>query len=1014
MPQDFQRAAQQADPAIQSYNFGGLNTTANRLNVPYSDATELVNVNVNIAGALVKRRGTDRLSGLRANSTTLRSALGYAFVVSKVLSSVVIGLRVGSNFVTTRTLPNVFKDSVKDTRPSWVQLPDTFPRLLVLHPDNAPTEVYTVEQRQTYAAVPTTTYIINNCKRYSGIVGAVTAAYNDTVIVTNGTTQTRYVEGSGVTASYNSVTENMTITLPTVPGGSAVGTRVDVVGFRWAWWAESIEWRGDRFYDAVSRFNVTATDNNIAIPAGLRSDNGFGADNFYLSAYRTSSRGSSYPLSVQPSTTEQWTTSDGAAYSPGTDKYTNFSPFFITFGLARTPFPQPAEFLGLSRSRELRFNGNTNIIASDLVVTVNGVVAPQWFTGGFAPGPNGYFMLTPAGFAITAASQVASLVEFSASLPLGLPPSAVVVMTNTQRNHTGTAATTVDVDLNFFPQGGYRPISGLGLFCDYKAGVFPSCGAIYQGRLALSGVATDKSRIVLSSVNPEYNRYQYFQITDDLAGVPSDPFDVIASGGDADDYMVGLVEWNSSLFALTRRSVYRVHGGDQPLTAARRYVTYVSNIGLINPQSLVRTDTAVYYLSDGGVFNLTPKVEDGEYTALEKTLKIRDSFLELDQAKLVANSSMFFDSKYRRLYVAVPRASDTTGASSLFVMDATREAWSVYDTPNGFNVTGFAVCVDVLTGASNVGASTLSGLVMFDSEFYMDFCVSNTSASVSVVMGAAVPTVSGGNKYLTPATVMTTPYDDVRSVRLFLGSTVSTTPTEITAFTTQDEYIYLDVPTAAGQLLWFVARSPVNVSNEGLVRYGAGNLFPVSTISNNETLTPVTSLTFNPTILQAVLTINRPLSWDGVNNVTYGTHYYAAYSSPLFTQQALGSLKRTKHAYLYFNNGDDALYTNSYTVNEAFRTRVNANVAILYDSNDSNAVQSLDIYGFQDIVWDNALFDTPEASTRQQEYSLFKEALIGIGYAYRLSVWSYDEARWNLVGYQIDAKQKGLRYIARG
>lgn len=132
----------------------------------------------------------------------------------------------------------------------------------------------------------------------------------------------------------------------------------------------------------------------------------------------------------------------------------------------------------------------------------------------------------------------------------------------------------------------------------------------------------------------------------------------------------------------------------------------------------------------------------------------------------------------------------------------------------------------------------------------------------------------------------------------------------------------------------------------------------------------------------------------------------------MFTQQQLGTLKRTKHAYLYFNNGDSANYTINDTV-EAYTLRTNVNVAMMYDSDDSDANTSVDVYGYQDIIWDNAYFDTVESSDRQDQYVLFKEPLIGIGYSYRLNVYSYDDARWNLVGYQIDAsRNKGLRYIS--
>lgn len=1007
----FQREQQTDDFSIQSYNFGGLNTTASRLNVPFNDATQLLNVNVGLDGSLLKRRGTLKLSnppsGGVGYGVGIRSVLGYNHSIVSAGTDITVYSRVNDTYTTERVFSNVYTSSANPEPTQWVQLPDTYSRVLALRADRPPVEVYTVERRITQ--VVNATNVITVGGQIVGDHQSLTpATFNDTVYLTRADGTKAVYRGGTLQYTYDSGTKLVSIVVPFTSLASE-SISFDVIGFRWAWWAESIKWLGDRFFDNINRFNVTANDNNVAVPAPLRSDVD-SVPSMVILLTKSSSGSDDYTLLSQPTTADQYNLSDGSVYVPGANNFIQSSPLFVTFGTTRLPLPQPPESVKMTRYRELRFRQSDTAIAGNVRVTVDDVVKPINYTastfGIYTP-----ILIDVNASTITNTSQVASYLGFVGSFPIGVRPTDVITMTNTQLS--GINGVQLEVTESTFRTGAYRRCYGLAQFTDSTQGIYPSVGCVYQGRLALSGISSDKSRILVSSIDPTEDRYSFFQITDDLDNLATDPFDVVVSGGDSADFIVGMVEWNNSLFALTRRSVYRISGGDQPLTATRRLVTYISNIGLVNPRCIARTDTAVYYLSDGGVFNLTPRVEDSEFMAIEKSLKIRDLVLNRDSNHVVAGSSMFFDSRQRRLYVALPNATDTNReCSDLLVLDTVREAWTVYRTLGQLGIQSMYENVDNSSGKYSSVLCCQSGNVLLDySDRYTDNSTKytgSTSYSHGIRVGYGVPAIEGVQRYSIPEGLLTSGISTVRDLRMYVGTTAN--PTEVT-FTKYDDYVYLDVPTLAGSTVWFVARSTINDSPQGLLRYGAGNRYPYTLWLGDTPANPDTEvLTFNTTSLVATLTVN----WTGLTTdvFTIGTHYYTVYTSSMFTQQQLGTLKRTKHAYLYFNNGDSANYTSGSTV-EAYKTRVNANIAMLYNSDDNTANTSVDVYGYEDIIWDNAYFDTVESSSRTDDYVLFKEPLIGIGYSYRLRVYSYDDARWNLVGYQIDAsRNKGLRYIS--
>ena len=1023
MVSNFERRSQGADDLnIRSQNFGGLNTTASPLNIPYEDSPNLLNVDVDVSGNVSKRQGTEIL--LKYANTTpvytfpVKSVLGYDYVLTKSGGLLEVAGVIGKAVGAYKSFSNVFSAAAANVKPYFTLLSDVEPRVLILTGTNTPVQVKFVEQTfTTTSGSPTTTVVIPNASRFQ---------YDTPILYMNRNFT------SGATYSYNSTTRALTIS--NLPSWSGTMT-FDLVLPVWSWWAESLRWFGDRFYDAVSRFNVNKADQSVSIPAALRSDldtiqGTYGR--YPMLLYKTATFNDTYTFSNtgQPTNADAYGWGDGSVYNVGASAYLNTSPFFATFGDTRTPTPQPPETVHLLRQRELRFNYGNGATGANLRVTVDGASLSANYSSTVAGTNRAYALYKADGTLCTSASDLAYYIAFTGATPLGISPTAAVTITNVDRTYIGSAATQTD---NAYVQGGYFKVYGLGLWANYGTGQFPRIATVYQSRLVLGGFTNDPTRVVFSATGDTVEggvKYNFFQVTDDLDGLDSDPFDLVVSSSQADDYVTGLVEWQSSLFVLTRRATFRANGGDATISPARRFVNYISSLGLVNPFSVVRTDTAVFYLSDSGVFNLTPRVEDGEYQAIEKSIKIRKVFGKTTSTAVSSAAWMSFDQNRKVLYVALPRGSETTVASALYVYNTFRDSWTQYDTLGGFKTYTGHPYVDTVLGDSFLLMVAYGGTVcmlkLYGSR-YVDFfnkCGSFTGTVLTANSGIYTWTapfwnspvisnisVSGTTtlavqRYELPTDLQVVPYDNVEDLSIYINGTRLSFGTD---WVKQGKAIYLLSDPGDGKTVSIVPRCPVNVSYQGDVTFDettvqtvwVNNLLQIQ--GTDYTLSGST-LTFTDTLTNAVVEV--------------GNAYISYYQSPMFLLGSLSNLKKVKHVYLYFDN-EDVLPV--YTIGDLasgqdvddlvgkWKTRANANISVTYDSENTSET-SYDIYSFSDLVWDNAFFDVDPTNLQSTRYALFKEALLGVGYNYQIGVWSFDEASWKLCGYQVDARLSGKRY----
>jgi hypothetical protein len=294
--------------------FGGLNTLSGSLALPEDDSPSLLNVDFDISGSVKKRKGT---LSIFKDSATLNpvfadkfvTQLGHEFIVSKYdLNLRVLDLEDGAATVVW-SKANVFRDV--SLSPFNIPLDNNV--TLLLCEKHAPIQVTFQELRQVVTAAGTSIALNVGTEWVN--------TYVDTVVFVNGSKVTAFKAYSGGVLTLSSLT-------------LAVGDVVYVCTFSWQWWAESLIWYGDSFYQRVSRFGASDEDKHVQIPNSIVTDEIENSVNFGVFAYRSDTYGETFVLKSdnQPQISLDYSFSDGSSYTPSPKSFTNPSKFYVTFG----------------------------------------------------------------------------------------------------------------------------------------------------------------------------------------------------------------------------------------------------------------------------------------------------------------------------------------------------------------------------------------------------------------------------------------------------------------------------------------------------------------------------------------------------------------------------------------------------------------------------------------------------------------------------------------------------------
>lgn len=1040
---EYERQQEDNEGRIFGSNFGGLNSTANPLNIPYEDSPFLLNTITDIQGNILKRPGTrvifsNDVSADGVSLTPFSTGLNYNFLVAKQGKFI----RVYEAFNDTANMvvekANVFDDRAKDVRAFILATSEVEPRLIFLTGTNKPVQLKFIEQ-QHVQAIAGVGVVFSNASRFKNATTSNIVAFINRVRTTP------------ASVSYNSSTQQLIVNFPS---SVAVNDVVDIVLITWQWWAEGVAWKGSNVYSTANRFNVTPIDQNVAIPETLTNDldpKDTSKGLWDIIAYRKGARviGSSYARiqTHNPQTEDEYSHGDGNRYIPGTNNFTRPTPYYLTFGTTQTAYtgltPTPAAntptTVHLIRYRQLKFNNNKGILSAHVQVFVNGIKRTQILTNGDAADnvEQNYWLYTDTAVSVSAetvGTALAYQVGFNGLAKLGLPSSSLVEFANTNRTHIGTAALTSRFDFN---DGSYTIAYGLGTVADYEAGYYPTVGAIYQNRLVLGGFGHRPLTAVFSSTldsSVPGQFYSDFHITD-ANTLDTAPFDVVINSK-PDDRLVTFVEWQSSLFALTRKAVFRLTGGDSPISPSARYVNFISATGCVNHSCVAQTDTSAVYLSDTGLYDLTPMVENGEYQVRERSLKIRDKFGITDDAAYENLPWVAYDINNRYVMVAYPAPGQTTTTRYIYVYNTFRDSWTEFNTPGGFNTFHGTRYVDRQLGQKFMVACTTELwqvvndpqniiFLAFDDSRYLDFRQVFTHVDEEADYYTTPPS-EVVHHIITPQQHFGVTFTATRQARAFtqhpvievediavyhqrLGEPqVTLLVKDVDWVKEPSGYIYLLGVPQPGETLFIRQHIPnFNNGQQVLVNNVNHTSYEVKVVgsgANSKHYINVYDAAINSTV-----EIGRP--------------YLSIYTTPLFANQSLANFKKMKHVYLFFDNrGIQRLYTGADTnlaagqdpaqLVDTYVQKASANVTITYNSTFSGDT-STDLYGNDELFWDESFMDIAPPFGQHQLYQTFKEPIQGVGYSYQMTVWNYDDTTFKLCGYSIDATRKGKRYSQR-
>ena len=1036
---------------VFSDNFGGLNTTASDVNTPYSDSPLLYNCDIDTSGNITKRKGTKIISNTLANNSVgfgwfnFISGLRYSYVVEKDGVDINIYEIDNSQVTILMSKTDVWDSLASSVIPSFARTSEFNPRTIICTGVNQPVQLTWVEQQQI-SDVAAASFVLTDAARFAY------ANFANTLVYVNRVRQT------GFSVVYDGFTETLTLGVTV-----AIDDVVDVVLITWQHLTEALYLQGSDLTDRATRRHRDIIDANVQVPLGLSQDDipsDFPTDPFSFGyAVYDSDRwdwdgsvGSQYTYinGQNPTLSDEWASGNGEVYVNALGGSVVPSPFFVTFGSFTGTGSDPPTEIFIAKRFDLNpyFNGGADIVSNRFIVKVDDVLALQNFSlvAGFASF-GAYYLLDNTGTAITLAGLPIRYITFEASLRMGLNPESDVELVHNSLDYIGSGIVlpTLAGSTDNFRDGAGAPLYGAGESFDYLRGVFPRYVTTFDNRLVFSGFANNPLLIVFSELGdstiPNFP-YRKLQIrnADTLA---TDPV-FLPLSSNADDYITGMRVWQDSIFVFTRHSVFRVYGNEvNGFNNTANFVDLISNQGCVNDRSIGRTDDSILYLSDTGVQVILFANADSEnFRTAEVSINIRPEFGVTRNPLYETQSFIVYDPNRRKVYLGLPIENESINYSKrLLVFDVFRESWTEYKTDGDFKLWGMLSFQDQSLGDRMLGFYSGWNLtdrklfLRFDDETYLDFRIDTvgTGANLDIVLPLYNHEVSFTlvdevwSYFIDDAPNEDNHFDlipnnDIADIYVTLEGTPLVFGTDYVKHYSQNgiELLFMPIP---GQTLVVSKRSPVTDFIVTRNAYDLDNPIadhrPFHVVSDNRYLIQDTDYTVNSGINNPV-TINL----DTVANAAIyaGQYYEARYTSPLLVLGNLAVLKRGKHVYVYFNNelGREQFRQsdlNTLTSQEPDaivgkpKQRLNANVELIYESSDRSDVGA-DVYSFYSLVYDDHLFDFDQSNSTYRENTLFKESLLGVGYSYKLSTWSFDEATFTLSAWQITSRIGRERFIS--
>lgn len=1012
---------------IQTTNYGGLNSMSSVLNIPETDSPNLLNTIIDQNGDIGKRLGSTLLdtdTALNAEggiliSFSLRS--GKNLVLAKQDTDIKVYEYYSSSFRTVMTKTNLWSSSGALVKPDFVMTSEVEPRIIMVSGVNVPVQLTFIETITTFAGGSSSTTFDDT--RYEFAVTGNTGVWLDDTFYSAATVS--YSAGT-VTVNFGS----------TIPAGSYI---LNVVFITWQWWAEAIKLTGDQCYSKTSKFHINADDQSIAIPINLLRDIEELSYGEYPIIVQTSSDYNdtyTYQTDRKPTAETEYSFSTGGRYIVADADEILPGISHITFGAikASTPDSDPVHFI---RGYALRFNGDSGEAADNLIVLVDDVTYAFNSTGlasGTQTSSPTYQLRASGTFrtsTVSSSSTVADFITFDSTSTVGIASTAFVEIISTKpivaNDYVGTAA-TANYSRLAPRDGALTPAYGLGVFSDYSSGSFPRSVTLYQGRLVFAGFPNQPMTVLISNTFDSvragvfFNNYQ-IALEDQQSG---DPINVLLTSN-LDDLLLACEEFQNQLFIWSRDRLFRLHGGSlNVVTPTNTLVNTVASTGVINAQCVTKIDKTVLFLSNSGVFDITATLEAGDFTAGERSIKIRN----LISGPLVVNNQsvawMSYDPANYRVYLAVSDDVQSVYAASLFVYDVLRGSWFKWGSASGnlYTIAGAVVSItpnDVVLVVAETPFVTYPTKPSLLADSIIDYTAYGSFYPIDRMQEVAVTSTYD----ITNAKIVTHTYDvdtlayptsieETSNSNGFLMSPVDTVDDAKVTVDGVVKTFNVDYKKVRNSSIYFLKPqgSGASITIELL---DENQNYPIAVYRDNVLLEETTDYTVTITGSDDYR-VTLVVSPDASAIIRTGTIYSSYYQTPVFLRDDLSSKKRLFHFNGLFSNKRlfdkyKSADLNSAATQDAeelvgnYKRTFKVNFAFLYDFRQEGFARN-ELFGFDDLYWDISLYDIEPSAFQSTTHSIVSQPIIGITKSFSLLLWSSSASLWDMSGFQILADRQ--------
>lgn len=1012
----------QEHSGIYTNSFSGLDLSNSGGDIEPSSCTVFQNCDVSTDGAIVRRGGTSLVSlynfgaGNSAKSwhCSVHTKNGTEYLIIVNDGGIVI-TQFFDNTLNPRdisTSSSVSKANVW-TKPltscNFVVMSAPYDRVLILTGNHPPVEVSLLERTLDFTVAvfgPNTTaeasYSLNDYYGWFDRSAASTLVWDP---VTK--------------QSFSVITKNtgFNVTVTSNPALTAGVRRLSIASITWQWWAEAAYYIGGEFAQSVSRVNVTDLDQNVAVPAELITDYPVIRPNDVFTGLTASSQANLcsnlYSIAANPNTENLYQTTMGGRYTSVVGLPPQPAPFFVTFGARQaaggiTP-------LTIIRRRILPFRRGAGTKLGDLRVYVDGELSVL-NTAACSSSPMGWQTWNVD---VSSVATTYTLGSISTSIVHSIEPtggqripsyeSEIKIVDTSSKRFFGSASQTTWLFDKTVPSpimdGRYIMAYGVGAFCDYNVGTFPTLGTVHRDRLVLSTTSTTDQLVVSASsdsmVVGEF--FTFFQISEALKGDVNEPFTVNITA-DTRNNITAMVSWQEALLIFTSDSVFSVIAGEQFSVNSFR-VSVAASYGCFNQRCVSVSELSVVYMNRYGVFDLVNKPNTSQLGVAERSSKVRPLFENLASTESDDKHWLIFDESSSLLYIGLCVNNGSLYTTRHLTLNTRFDAWATLTSSVPFQMLNPVKLYSKLCLFSLVASSQFLGVLIPNQLFYMDFAVyfnSVTWAQRGIAQNMAIPS------YYTPQRIFSSELKffpnlldavgtDIKKFRdVWVGN--SAAPVLSNPRMTLGDNLYTSFlvggvtsPTAWLPYSLATSQTPWNVYPQpSLVAADAGG--------------------FNLTLPQPT-TVDNVLLPNVAHSRLGGAVYTSIAASKIFNFASMGRLKRLKRLHLQFDTtvvvGRKYFYANLQNCRQVNM----ANVAVTTDSNHIGASSGL-ANDRSDYSTGSSLnttfYDTSYEAIGVKQFSI---ALTGSGVQYRWWISSVGAEAFKLNGYEVEVKpQREKRY----